>query len=301
MGSDAGQARLGVPLVRLQALPGDLHPRDMGETGHAAEGVSSLRQEVHNMGEIISANTQWLCKYIRADGSERIGRIEMMVADGAFYCPPVSLLNDLFEFRFRFVGPRTRNVAKCRYLAEGQPDNEIAFASWFSNIKRQGFAWWFQNEVWHDLAGTLGVLSLTSSAASPVMWAHYAHNHTGVCVLVRLSALSTVSHVVFGPVSYARQYPVLNYFQQSDAEIVKTLVLTKSIEWKYEKEYRLIVVGAGSTVRLGQQAVCGLILGHAVDKSVADRLKSCCAQASIPLYKAQPSLLRYELALARVS
>jgi hypothetical protein len=51
MGSGAGQARLGMPLVRVQALSRDLHPTDLVRPDHAKARVRALRQTHDDLGE----------------------------------------------------------------------------------------------------------------------------------------------------------------------------------------------------------------------------------------------------------
>ena len=79
------------------------------------------------------------------------------------------------------------------------------------------------------------------------MWAHYACVHTGVCV--GFDTMALVNHFegienhnlqfMIGNVIYQEQYPDLN----ADAwtsEDTAAFVLTKSIEWGYEREYRIL-------------------------------------------------------------
>lgn len=46
-----------------------------------------------------------------------------------------------------------------------------------SRRQRRDFEWLYEHWV-----STLGFISMSESWKSPLMWAHYAENHTGVCL-----------------------------------------------------------------------------------------------------------------------
>lgn len=89
-----------------------------------------------------------------------------------------------------------------------------------------------------------GVLSLTSRPLNLLMWAHYAQSHQGFVIEF------DPSHAMFvdarqrpvgfdhlGPVVYSQGRPRYDYL--SDVNMVD-LFFHKSIEWKYEKEWRMV-------------------------------------------------------------
>ncbi|WOI39321.1 DUF2971 domain-containing protein [Alteromonas sp. CI.11.F.A3] len=95
----------------------------------------------------------------------------------------------------------------------------------------------------------IGVLSLTSNKDNLLMWSHYCKNHTGFVMefepqwfgergdcensLVRLESLVALK------VIYSKERPVLNG-KESGQDRLDKLLLTKSIDWEYESEYRVI-------------------------------------------------------------
>jgi hypothetical protein len=84
------------------------------------------------------------------------------------------------------------------------------------------------------------VLSLSANPSSLLMWAHYTAAHTGLLIGFdpRLGILAGESpHRLFTRVEYAAQRPSkLTYDQLSDAEVL----CTKSQEWAYEQEWRVV-------------------------------------------------------------
>lgn len=71
------------------------------------------------------------------------------------------------------------------------------------------------------------------------MWAHYADNHRGVCVRFDLGKDEEISDMLF-PVEYSEEYPKLNFIEVYTFGNFEELYLTKSNEWKYEDEWRIV-------------------------------------------------------------
>jgi hypothetical protein len=87
------------------------------------------------------------------------------------------------------------------------------------------------------------------------MWSYYAEKHTGICVEYDFSKpLSSLPNAFLFPVSYSAKRPLLNFEAIYNPEtkqicnekmihilpdIIRSLI-TKSIDWEREKEWRLI-------------------------------------------------------------
>jgi hypothetical protein len=79
------------------------------------------------------------------------------------------------------------------------------------------------------------IYCLTPFSNSTLMWSHYALNHTGICLEFN------VNNDLFRtarPVTYRSTYP--EWTPQGSGDQVMQLVLTKSMDWQYEREFRLI-------------------------------------------------------------
>lgn len=109
-------------------------------------------------------------------------------------------------------------------------------------------------------ARTCGVFSLCSGAidgdGERLLWAHYAMNHAGICMTFTIPYTFVMEHLVgCAPVEYSpeRLYRALNELDLShkpdfDSEIkpiITAFLTTKSPEWAYEKESRLISFSPG--------------------------------------------------------
>ncbi len=88
------------------------------------------------------------------------------------------------------------------------------------------------------ITATNRICCFSSKQNNLLMWAHYADSHKGICLeFDTLKDLDTFSSTV--PVQYVKKYPYLSIINNFEA-IISRCILTKSKEWKYENEYRVI-------------------------------------------------------------
>jgi len=99
------------------------------------------------------------------------------------------------------------------------------------------------NEI-RSLLSDTRILCVSERNDSVLMWSHYAENHTGV--VIKFLALEKIDSplILAQPVRYSREMPQLSYGFLMDSKlgskaIVDTLILSKSDDWAYEKEWRV--------------------------------------------------------------
>lgn len=91
-----------------------------------------------------------------------------------------------------------------------------------------------------------GVLCLSEKVDSPLMWSHYGQQHRGVCIEYDASKLasSSIRRVVYGGDRQISADCLLKWIEGGDLisqhEVERASLLTKSSEWRYEKEWRLL-------------------------------------------------------------
>jgi hypothetical protein len=98
-----------------------------------------------------------------------------------------------------------------------------------------------------------GILSLSEVPTSLLMWAHYAHSHTGMVLEVESDHAFFRQQTIlpmFGcvrRVEYSRERPAIRVYDPcatSDEQLERLasqLLLTKGKEWEYEREWRMIL------------------------------------------------------------
>lgn len=147
-----------------------------------------------------------------------------------------------------------------------------------------------------------GVLSLSARWNSLLMWAHYADCHKGYCIgfyeeCLRNSRLFGRG----GMVQYDKKYPEitpdpthLNFMKE-----VFTKTHTKSVEWEYEEEYRIVTTSypnhLNRLITIPQNCIAEVVLGISIsDKDKKEILHHTTAYA-IPTYQAIKVPFHFEM------
>lgn len=190
----------------------------------------------------------------------------MLLRDGFFTNPmlratPAVFLNDPFEGYFNKTQVKDASINQLKFYrnhdleANDDPDDYQI------------------NESFGILQGDiheLGIISLSESYNNPLMWAHYANEHKGLVVEFDFNEPFFASSIRtnngkasrFGPnvlgscyeypekVDYQRELPNFSRSELSAPDSInehhwkkffKTILFTKSIDWIYEQEQRMVV------------------------------------------------------------
>ena len=79
-----------------------------------------------------------------------------------------------------------------------------------------------------------GVTSFSTSSTTILMWSHYAEQHKGLCIEYDSAKIETLAMVQYAPTN---ERALCSVKEPSKTEATRAL-LTKGIEWSYEKEVR---------------------------------------------------------------
>jgi hypothetical protein len=138
------------------------------------------------------------------------------IASGKFYAPSVERMNDPFEDRFKTATGTVRTL--------------VNSCGVFCASRSRGGA--------------------TDVLTTPLMWAHYTSNHSGIAIGLETSdEKSGFSEVTYLPqdqlnnqlVTLEEEYR--NRTHQNAQALVKLAYKFKSDFWAYEQEYRRVVIG----------------------------------------------------------
>lgn len=85
----------------------------------------------------------------------------------------------------------------------------------------------------------LGVVCYSLDPYNLLLWAHYADNHNGMCLVFDVDEKINKLYKV----NYQEKYPDVDLAEESkDYEEVIKIVTTKFLEWEYEQEYREVFI-----------------------------------------------------------
>ena len=104
------------------------------------------------------------------------------------------------------------------------------------------------NEKIIEIAKEDRIFCVTEENDNLLMWAHYADEHKGAVMKFKCIPEKETALCVALPVQYSDKVPMLipeQMFQDNNTIIrliLNELLLTKSIDWAYEKEWRVILL-----------------------------------------------------------
>jgi hypothetical protein len=140
--------------------------------------------------------------------------------------------------------------------------------------------------------GYIGIFSLSKTWKNELLWAHYSDSHKGFCIEYELDDLFVgITRPSFPPriieVDYSNKTPIFsikNLYNIDEAKILKTLIGTKSISWKYEKEIRTILKSGEQEIN--EKSITSIIFGiNASKKNIFNTIKQM--RRKIKFYKVE--------------
>lgn len=127
-----------------------------------------------------------------------------------------------------------------------------------------------------------GVLALSSKNDNILMWSHYSDNHYGVCFGFECTGGIYNNHK---KVRYQTHYDDIWSWLHTDDEIVDRILFSKSIDWQYEDEYRIIKNEIGCE-KLPENSLKEIIFGCKMsEKDKLEIIKFCKTNKINPHFK----------------
>lgn len=240
-------------------------------------------------------------KYLPVDSGERLKFLEQLLVEGQLYFPSVAAFNDPSEFRIHLRLPKQKAIIRRQYFIDNSRATEDEFESWYRNITPRSLRRFHEPLIRNDLSYQLGVLCLSQTCRDPIMWAHYAANHSGICVALNIGKIiDQISGLIFGLVSYRKRLPIVKYFGEDRKKVITKLILTKYKGWAYEKEFRIIAPQSNVTKQITLDVIDGIILGKDIpddkEAQIRDILQS--RPQPIKILKAHLSYTTYEMEIS---
>lgn len=180
-----------------------------------------------------------LYKYIPVDSDERIDRFKRLLSGWLYFSSPL-YFNDPFEMSPVLMAPGRDDFKKTlrsmgidhKYFSKSARDKILGrIASTLADRT--------EHAVSKEWLESIGVACFGTEYTDLLMWAHYAANHTGLCLAFD-SSYAPFSAV--RAVHYTAERPQISSvsFVQEDEQLVKSVLLHKSPHWAYEKEWRAV-------------------------------------------------------------
>lgn len=156
-------------------------------------------------------------------------------------------------------------------------------------------------EMWAQMDLRYRIYCLSARSDAQLMWGHYADHHRGVCLEFDVRTRDFSSAI---QVNYNAAYPAYSLADKTDISPFHT----KSSDWAYEDEYRLIAqeegeaVGSGTLMtredglfQFSEGALLSVIIGSSATEAASREIKALAHAAGILVRAATRVPHRYEL------
>lgn len=207
-------------------------------------------QEERMIDKLSKSDPEFLYRYY---GELKTGfSKERIFTHNEVYFSNLKGLNDPFDS----VGYRiaAESINEEKFIAHMLKDPTDRFPGLSREAKRRGFAKIYKERIAKDpkaffagfegglkklTKGIMGVLCLSGKPANILMWSYYSSGHRGFCLEFQADK-HTPFFAQAQPIKYRKEYPILDFFQSTDGEKMQKILLTKSIQWKHEDEWRIL-------------------------------------------------------------
>lgn len=147
----------------------------------------------------------------------------------------------------------------------------------------------------------IGIFSVTPVIDNILMWSHYADSHKGFCIGFDSIKLFEQLAGGGGEVLYSKDYPIISPVEPREQQYLKQ-VLTKSVHWAYEIEYRLVTLLKNNlTVPLEPKTIVEVIFGSRISPEHKDKIKAILRKSHphVKCFTAAPDKNKFALTLLK--
>ena len=230
-----------------------------------------------------------------------------LFVDGLLYHALPSQFNDPFECKPHFkCPPSAKQVREIRKhlikLCMNKGDTrKVAEKKIAVNISSPNFMEDVIRSAVMKTHSEVRICCFTKHQKNLLLWAHYADSHKGFCLEfdAKVSPIDQAEKV-----NYEDSYPEVVYPRRKDKDGI-SFALTKSTDWKYEEEYRLLHFPLktnphgenNESVQLSENAIKAIYFGANIDPTHKKKILGLINEGpfNLGIWQAQLSKSSYEL------
>lgn len=245
-----------------------------------------------------------------------------ILVDNKLYIPSLGELNDPFDFQLKldfslldndtkvdsFVNDMAldynKNVTVTQEMLPKLGDVKGNYKFSIKNNPAE-FAEKYHTHRLRYYAKHYGILCLSKNWNNILMWAHYGENHSGFCI--GFNKKKIVESNYFGQaarVDYKEDYPLIDPIKvkEFDFETIFKQSNIKSIDWKYEEEFRFLKLWYPDVpsqkerlISFDNSIVDEIIIGLNISVDNEIEIREICKQKNIPVFKIKKSDYKFTL------
>ena len=148
-----------------------------------------------------------------------------------------------------------------------------------------------------EMNSNIGICCLNHNPLNILMWSHYGDSHKGFLVEFKFKKQdllkATIQYRYFQPipVNYSDEIPVISLDDRMNngGTNVFEAYTTKSVEWSYEKEFRVVRSHTSESIQKlpYDDLICTVIGGVKISTNDEKKLKKYCAEKNIPYFRVE--------------
>lgn len=201
------------------------------------------------------------------------------------------------EFAEDHIRQYSNYLVKKKFADQPRADRRKKVAEIRSRMKRPGEL----EQLYFQQMYSYGLYCLSEAFDNILMWSHYADNHQGFCLEFSSREPQSSPFPVSWRMTYQKDRPIVDTTVTADDIatdlIVRRGLLTKSLDWAYEKEWRVLeTTGTGPRV-LPKGLITAVILGAKMKPEDREQLLFWTRQYPTPLEIREARLSRSKFCL----
>lgn len=204
--------------------------------------------------------------------------------------------NDVVEFVTQYYFEDLRKQGKSeeiparkrQYLPNGKPSPELIESTKKISQEKSRQAM-IENE-------NCGVACFTQKMNNLLMWSHYADGHKGFCLEFDTTLFLIQAQPKYKEVIYSNSYPKLSLLDIKRApDRLYEPLRTKSKDWTYEEEWRLIMKEGNLSVKYDPKALTAVYFGCLMNDEKKAEIASISSISTTRLFNMKRSQNKYIL------
>jgi hypothetical protein len=256
-------------------------------------GLGAYAEVIENgFGEVGTDMPPLLYKYRGANIDEKsLRHLRQLIVLDTAYISNFKDFNDPFEGRFKLKLANAADVYEST-VSQLRKDTALSRTDRRKEARRLTKAKVIGKEIAQQvdsyIENNIGILCLSINPSSVLMWSHYASEHRGI--LLEYDTSKEPFFHLGDHVAYEEEFPEITI----PASNPKLPFLQKSIEWKYEEEFRIITRVTRCGVQLKSDCLTGIIFGARCSPTLEKKVKDMLVERQ-SVGKPLPSLKRARL------
>lgn len=140
------------------------------------------------------------------------------------------------------------------------------------------------------------IICFSETHKSNLMWSHYTDSHKGYCIEYDCSKYPINTQETLYKIKYEKNKPdITKQIEDEDMEAFASALMTKAIDWEYEKEWRLITTIDDDDFIQDNNAITSIYLGVNCNKEIKKDIIQWAIENNKNAIQMKVNITKYEL------